>query len=447
MDVRTIQNVVIVLMVAMLGFVEFADAQHRVRGGLRQQGDFDWGKVGPGDGQPVNDGPFARRRQRPRNGNSQRRRDFRMGEPSYRGTGCPEGTASVALTDDKKTLSVLFDEYVVEAGENADVDPQNIRKGRTFKNCRVTIPLDVPAGFHVAVVQVDHRGFVSVPEGGKAAFASAVFFRSRNQNRRQARANGTFVRRRMVFDGPTDEDYILSSQLEQPMWSPCGQNVHLKINTRLWAQSNQSGDDVLATVDSVDVNANDSKTVYHLLWQRCEGPKPKPPGKPPVPPAPPKKNCPGVLKWNKQLKRCLPARPPVQPRPRTNPPKQNADTRPIFNLFNGKDYMDSHTTAEGARARYRYTGQSYQVYKSAAPGRRLLYRCHVGRNHFTSAQPNCEGQKKDGPIGYVYVNPTGEAKTALWRCFKPGKGHITSQDPGHCSRIGYHTKGKLGYVK
>lgn len=42
--------------------------------------------------------------------------DISLGEPGYGGTGCPSGTVSVTLSPDAKSLSLLFDEYVVSVG-------------------------------------------------------------------------------------------------------------------------------------------------------------------------------------------------------------------------------------------------------------------------------------------------------------------------------------------
>ena len=39
-----------------------------------------------------------------------------LGVPGYGGNGCPSGSASVTLSPDQKSLSVLFDQYMAEAG-------------------------------------------------------------------------------------------------------------------------------------------------------------------------------------------------------------------------------------------------------------------------------------------------------------------------------------------
>ena len=41
---------------------------------------------------------------------------IRLGNPEYGGSGCPGGSASVALSPDQSAISILFDQYVVEAG-------------------------------------------------------------------------------------------------------------------------------------------------------------------------------------------------------------------------------------------------------------------------------------------------------------------------------------------
>ena len=74
--------------------------------------------------------------------------DVRLGNPSYGGSGCPQGTASTALSPDAKSLSILFDEYIVEAGG---------RGGRRTarKACNVAIPVHVPQGFSVSIFKID----------------------------------------------------------------------------------------------------------------------------------------------------------------------------------------------------------------------------------------------------------------------------------------------------
>src|SRR5687767_2321492 len=82
--------------------------------------------------------------------------DIRLGTPAIGGSGCPQGTASAVLSPDGKTLSVLFDQFQVEAGRTTG-------KQIDRKTCDMGIPVHVPQGFAVSVLQVDYRGFNALP--------------------------------------------------------------------------------------------------------------------------------------------------------------------------------------------------------------------------------------------------------------------------------------------
>ena len=62
--------------------------------------------------------------------------DISLGEPGYGGNGCPAGSVSATLSPDAKSLSMLFDSYIVEAGGET---------GRSFdrKSCTIAIPVSV----------------------------------------------------------------------------------------------------------------------------------------------------------------------------------------------------------------------------------------------------------------------------------------------------------------
>src|SRR5689334_4117153 len=89
--------------------------------------------------------------------------DITLGTPSVQGTGCPEGTVDVALTDDQKSLSILFGAFVVDAG------------GATNKSfnrmiCNIAIPVHVPQGLSVSILAIDYRGHNEIPAGAKSTF-------------------------------------------------------------------------------------------------------------------------------------------------------------------------------------------------------------------------------------------------------------------------------------
>src|SRR5688572_13248934 len=92
-----------------------------------------------------------------------------LGQPGFGGNGCPQGTVSATLTDNASTLSVLFDDYIVESGGSTG---QRLAR----KTCNVSIPVRVPQGLSLSVIKVDYRGFNSLPRGASSTFNVEYFF-------------------------------------------------------------------------------------------------------------------------------------------------------------------------------------------------------------------------------------------------------------------------------
>ena len=176
--------------------------------------------------------------------------DIAIGVPAYGGTGCPAGTASVTLRPDNQALSILFDQFVVEAGGST---------GRRVdrKACNIAIPVHVPQGYSLSVFQVDYRGFNSLPAGARSQFNVEYFF-----------AGSMGPRYSKIFSGPQNQDYLLSNTLlaEAVIWSPCGKDVTLRTNANMMAMTNNWGEQTLSSVDSMDLSAG---IIYQLQWRRC----------------------------------------------------------------------------------------------------------------------------------------------------------------------------------
>ena len=209
---------------------------------------------------------------------------IRLGQPSYGGNGCPQGTASAVLSPDQQSLSVLFDQFQASAGGSTGKQVDRV-------SCNVAIPVTVPQGFSISVFKIDYRGFASVPFGGNAQFDSEYFF---------AGSQGPHYSRQ--FGGGSQGDFTLTDTVaaQAVVWSACGADVNLRSNANLMVQTNQQYDDTMASIDSQDV---DAKIVYSIQWRRCgDGPNPPNPPNPPTPPRPyPVGNCtvvPTLDQWN-----------------------------------------------------------------------------------------------------------------------------------------------------
>lgn len=213
-------------------------------------------------------------------------KDVKLKKPVLGGTGCPEGTIAASITPDSKTISILFDNYIAEAGNSSGVK-------RDIKNCSVQLPIEVPAGFQFTIVKLDYRGFNAIPDGGRTRYVTMYSFFDEETKKQIGRR----IRRNFIFEGPLQEDYTISSDVaSKPTWSKCGKDVSFRLDTRAIAVTNEEGEDVLATIDSIDASAG--SVDYHLLWQECPainginpqpgggmnpnpGGKPKPKGKNP----------------------------------------------------------------------------------------------------------------------------------------------------------------------
>ena len=172
-----------------------------------------------------------------------------LGEPGYGGTGCPAGTAATVLSADRKSLSILFDAYYVEAGGST-----NKSFGR--KSCNLAIPVHVPQGLSISVLAIDYRGYNNIPSGAKSVFSVEYFF-----------AGSTGPKFTKTFNGPKNADYLISNKLTASsiVWSACGADVNLRTNSSI--RVNTTGNkEALATVDSEDIKA---AIVYQLQWKTC----------------------------------------------------------------------------------------------------------------------------------------------------------------------------------
>lgn len=173
-----------------------------------------------------------------------------LGEPAYGGTGCPAGSASVSLSPDNSAISILFDQYVVEAGGSKAFDR---------KNCNIAVPVHVPQGYSVSVFAIDYRGFVQLPYGARATLNVNYFLAGQ----------GRGVNSRKDFSGARSENYLTSDRLgmESVVWSACGADTILRANTSMVVNSNYRREQSMATVDSADIQAG---LIYHVQWRRCQ---------------------------------------------------------------------------------------------------------------------------------------------------------------------------------
>lgn len=184
---------------------------------------------------------------------------FALGTPTTAGSGCPQDTVGVSMTEDKKTVSFIFDSFIAEAGNSVEVQ-------RDKKRCRVTIPIEVPKGFQVVTVKLDQRGFYSIPEKAKLNL-ERKYWLTNKRNQAITRA----VTKTQDVRGPADEEYTKNFKLQVPaLTSPCGEKINFHFDTSINLKTNKAGDDALATVDSLDASGDSKGYLVKFFMKRCK---------------------------------------------------------------------------------------------------------------------------------------------------------------------------------
>ncbi|MFJ9818379.1 DUF4360 domain-containing protein [Streptomyces sp. NPDC101151] len=169
------------------------------------------------------------------------------------GSGCPQGTAAVAVSPDNTAFTVTYSNYLAQVGGNSD--PTAFRK-----NCQLNLVVHVPQGFTYAIASADYRGFLSLQPGATSTQKASYYFQG----------SPNTAQKTHPFNGPYNDDWQATDSTDwaQLVWAPCGVLRNFNINTelRVAAGSSAPGKVSFMTMDSTD---GDISTVYHLAWQQC----------------------------------------------------------------------------------------------------------------------------------------------------------------------------------
>ena len=125
------------------------------------------------------------------------------------------------------------------------------------------------------------------------------------------------------------------------------------------------------------------------------------------------------------------------------PPYVRAVIGSLARYNNGKDHL---TLTWGVGPEWALESSLGGVYQtSGVAGTIALYECRIGTDHFTSPDPQCEGQVVVGRLGWVYASqPSTTPTVPVVRCTVNAVGeHFDSNDVG-CE--GHHVESILGYA-
>ncbi|GAA3105783.1 DUF4360 domain-containing protein [Streptomyces rectiviolaceus] len=169
------------------------------------------------------------------------------------GSGCPLGTAAVAVSEDNTAFTVTYSDYLAKVGAGAD--PTAFRK-----NCQLNLVVHVPQGFTYAIASADYRGYASLQPGAKGTEKASYYF--------QGSPNTASISHE--FKGSYNDNWQATDTTDwaQLVWAPCGVKRNFNINTelRLDAGTSDPAKSSFMTMDSTD---GELSTIYHIAWKEC----------------------------------------------------------------------------------------------------------------------------------------------------------------------------------
>ena len=88
---------------------------------------------------------------------------------TYGGTGCPSSSVGSAVSADRTTMTLIFDDYVASIGGGAPITESR-------KNCQLNLNLQYPGGFQYSVFSADYRGYAYLDQGVSGSQKSIYYF-------------------------------------------------------------------------------------------------------------------------------------------------------------------------------------------------------------------------------------------------------------------------------
>ncbi|WP_049579617.1 DUF4360 domain-containing protein [Streptomyces sp. SBT349] len=170
------------------------------------------------------------------------------------GSGCPAGTAAVAVSEDNTAFTVTYSDYLAQVG---------VGSGATDfrKNCQLNLAMHVPQGFTYAIASVDYRGYAYLEEGASARQQAQYYFQGSQQTDQFAHD----------FDGAFDDNWQATdvTDLEALVFAPCGEVRNFNINTELRVSAGTSDTDETTSFITMDSTDGDIDTTYQFAWLEC----------------------------------------------------------------------------------------------------------------------------------------------------------------------------------
>ncbi|TYB48141.1 DUF4360 domain-containing protein [Actinomadura chibensis] len=164
------------------------------------------------------------------------------------GSGCPRGTAAVAVFNDGDDFRVSITTEPARAEAGGASAPADSRKP-----CQVNLKVHVPQGYTYAVRQTDYSGDAHLEPGASATLSSSAYLQGTTPPKPATR----------TLRGPYSGPWRFEISESEPVFSPCGEQRNQNFGAELRVDM---GDSDPAKTNFIET---DGKTVYHFAWKRC----------------------------------------------------------------------------------------------------------------------------------------------------------------------------------
>ncbi|EMF01562.1 DUF4360 domain-containing protein [Streptomyces mobaraensis NBRC 13819 = DSM 40847] len=170
------------------------------------------------------------------------------------GSGCPAGTANVAVSPDNTAFTVSYSNYTAQVGVGSK--PTDARR-----NCQLSLNVHVPQGFTYAVARADYRGFAHLEKGAAGLERANYYFQGMQQT--------SFVNHH--FTGPLNDNWQTSdtTDIDALVYAPCGAMRYFNINTELRVDAGTSDTSKTSSFLMMDSTDGNISTLYHFAWKQC----------------------------------------------------------------------------------------------------------------------------------------------------------------------------------
>jgi hypothetical protein len=170
------------------------------------------------------------------------------------GSGCPAGTAAVAVSPDNLAFTVTYSQYIAQVGVGASATEFR-------RNCQLSLVVHVPSGFTYAIAKADYRGFASLAAGASSSSKANYYFQGDSQNTAISHS----------YSGPLEDNWQATDVTDtaQLVYAPCGALRNFNINTELRVNAGTSDTKKTTSFMTMDSTDGSISTQYHFHWLHC----------------------------------------------------------------------------------------------------------------------------------------------------------------------------------